>query len=225
MHNQEKDAIQMAANRKKILEVGYGLFVQRTIDGVSLDQVAKASGIGVATLYRYFGGKTDLAVEIFVWKWKTFWDAYIEEREADPGMTAAQRFAVYLDTFIELYRNHRDFLRFNQFFNVYMQGIKVDQKQQLPYESMIDGFADHFREIWEQGEKDGTLRTETPWQKVFSATLHIMLAAATRYAVGLMYQPKEAGDPEEELVALRNLLYREYAKDMDLSGHEKRDSL
>ena len=212
MHNAEKDAIQMAANRKKFLETGYKLFVRRTIDGVSLDEVAKASRIGVATLYRYFGNKTDLAVEIFVWKWKTFWDAYIEEKEADPGMTAVQRFAVYLDTFLELYRNQRDFLRFNQFFNVYMQGAKPKRKQQFPYESMIDGFADHFREIWEQGEKEGMLHTEIPWQKVFSATLHIMLAAATRYAVGLMYQPEEAGDPEEELVKLRNLLYREYAR-------------
>ena len=213
MGRAERDAKQMAANRLEIMEVGYRLFVKRTIDGVALDEIAKESEFGPATLYRYFGNKTDLAIEIFVWKWKTFWDAYIAENEADPAMTAAQRFAVYLDTFLELYRNNRDFLRFNQFFSVYLQGAKPDQKQQLPYESMIDGFADHFREIWEQGEQDGTLRTETPWQKVFSGTLHIMLAAVTRYAVGLMYQPKEAGDPEEELVKLRNLLYREHVRE------------
>ena len=202
----------METNRIKILRTGYRLFVKRTIDGVSLDEVAKASRIGVATLYRYFGSKTDLVIEIFVWKWKTFGDAYIQENETDPGKTAARRFAVYLDLFTDLYRNNRDFLRFNQFFNVYMQGVKAKQKQTDPYLTLINGFADHFRKLWEQGEKEGSLRTEIPWQKAFSATMHIMLAAATRYAVGLMYQPEEGGEPEEELTMLRDLLYTKYVK-------------
>ena len=213
MRNAEKDAIQMATNRQKLLVAGYNMFVEHTIDGVSLEQVAKASGMGIATLYRYFGNKTDLAIEVFVWKWKAFADAYIQENEADPGMTAAERFAVYLDIFTELYRNHKDFLRFNQFINVYLQGAKAEPKQTVPYEALIDGFADHFREIWEQGKKEGNLHTENPWQKVFSATLHIMLAAATRYAVGLMYQPEEGAAPEKELDMLRNLLYAKYVKE------------
>ena len=203
----------MEANRLRFMKTGYRLFVKRTIDAVSLDEVAKTSKIGVATLYRYFGNKTDLVIEIFVWKWKEFADAYIRENEADPGKTASEKFAVYLNIFIELYRNHRDFLRYNQFFNVYMQGARAKQKQKSPYAALINGFADHFKEIWEQGAREGNLRTDIPWQNVFSATLHIMLAAATRYAVGLMYQPEEAAEPGEELAILRDLLYAKYTKE------------
>ena len=72
VHNPEKDALQMAANREKLLETGYRLFHTRTIESVSLEQIAKAAGIGVATLYRYFGNKTDLAIAISVWKWNEY---------------------------------------------------------------------------------------------------------------------------------------------------------
>ena len=203
----------METNRIKFMKTGYRLFVKRTIDGVSLEEVAKASKIGVATLYRYFGSKTDLVVEIFVWKWKKYVDVYIQKHEAVPGMTAVQKFAAYLDVFMELYRDNKDFLRFNQFFNVYMQRAKTKQNQTAPFLALTDEFADYFKKIWEQGEKEGTLRTDIPWQKVFLSTMHILLATATRYAIGLMYQLEEGTDPEEELIMLRNMLYEKYVKE------------
>ena len=57
----------MAANRQRFLETGFRLFTERTIAAVSLETVAKESGIGVATLYRYFGSKADLAVAVSAW--------------------------------------------------------------------------------------------------------------------------------------------------------------
>ena len=212
VHNPEKDALQMAANREKLLEAGYRLFHTRTIESVSLEQVAKAAGIGVATLYRYFGNKTDLAIAISVWKW----NEYLQELALLPGadgrgMTGAEHFAFYLNSFLEMYRDHREMLRYNQFFNVYIQGAGADKARMAPYEQVIGRFADRFRLIWEKGERDGTLRTEIPWKKAFSATLHVMLAAVTRYAVGLAYQPEEGTRPEEELAMLRDMMMRQYS--------------
>ena len=212
MHNPEKDALQMAANREKLLETGYRLFHTRTIESVSLEQIAKAAGIGVATLYRYFGNKTDLAIAISVWKW----NEYLQELALLPGadgrgMTGAEHFAFYLNSFLEMYRDHREMLRYNQFFNVYIQGTGADKARMASYEQVIGRFADRFRLIWEKGERDGTLRTEIPWKKAFSATLHVMLAAVTRYAVGLAYQPEEGTRPEEELAMLRDMMMRQYS--------------
>ena len=53
-------------------------------------------------------------------------------------MTAAEIFEFYLDSFIELYKNHRDLLRFNQFFNVYVQSEHIDAETLKPYRGMID---------------------------------------------------------------------------------------
>ena len=203
----------MAVNRRKLLEAGYRLFTEKTIDGVSLEMVAKGAGIGVATLYRYFGSKTDLAVAVSVWKWQEYLERIRERTDVKrQEMTGAENFNVYLDAFLALYRDHRDLLRYNQFFNVYLQHAGTDKARMAPYEQVIGGFADLFRMIWEKGEKDGTLRTEIPWKQAFSATMHVMLAAVTRYAVGLAYQPEEGTGPEEELAMLRDMMLAHYSR-------------
>ena len=101
--------------------------------------------------------------------------------------------------------------RYNQFFNVYLQHAGADKGRMAPYEQVIGGFADLFRAIWEKGAEDGTLRTEIPWQQAFSVTLHMMLAAVTRYAVGLAYQPEGGSGPEEELTLLRDMIVKQYS--------------
>ena len=213
VHNVKKDAAQMAANRRKLLEAGYRLFTGKTIDGVSLEMVAKEAGIGVATLYRYFGNKTDLAIAVSVWKWQEYLEQIRQRTDVErQDLNGAENFIVYLDSFLSLYRDHRDLLRYNQFFNVYLQRAGADKARMAPYEQVIAGFADLFRMIWEKGAEDGTLRTDIPWKQAFSATMHMMLAAVTRYAVGLAYQPEGGSSPEEELVLLRDMMVRQYSR-------------
>ena len=208
MHNAEKDARGMAEKRQKLIEAGFALFVDRSIDAVSLETVAKASGVGVATLYRYFGNKVELAVAISEWQWREYLNTRAQGRNMG-NWTGAQIFAYYLDGFLDLFRSHRELLRYNQLFNIFVRGAGADDTALAPFTRVIDGLAKRFEYCWQLGASDGTLRTDTPWQQAFSTTLHIMLAAVTRYAVGLVYN---AGiDPETELILLRDMLMKQYA--------------
>ena len=58
--------------------------------------------------------------------------------------------------------------------------------------------------------KDKTIRTDETEEKMFSKTLHLMLAAVTRYAVGLVYIPENGFDAVEELEFQKNMFLREY---------------
>ena len=57
--------------------------------------------------------------------------------------------------------------------------------------------------------EDGTLRTDVMEATMFSSALHIMLAAVTRFAAGLVYV-KDGANPEDELGLLRNALLLEF---------------
>ena len=46
---------------------------------------------------------------------------------------------------------------------------------------------------------------------MFSGLFHIMLAAVTRYAVGLVYISENSLNPENELIMLKELLLSRYA--------------
>lgn len=198
----------MAGRRERILKEGFRLFSERNIDKVPMNDVADAAGVGIATLYRYYLTKSELVLGISTDIWTKYVNEDYKKLENDikADMTAAQVYEYMLDAFIDLYRNHKDILRFNQFFNVYVQNENIAEDQMKSYLDMIDMLKNRFHEIYEKGLTDRTLNTEYSEQSIFSSTMHIMLAAVTRYAVGLVYVMEDAPEPESELVLLKEMM-------------------
>ena len=211
MRNLEKDEIEMAARREAMLTEGFRLFSEKGIEAVSMQDVANACNLGIATLYRYYNTKLHLVIDIGTKKWEEY-TQYImncrEEKEVD-HMTAAEELDFYLGFYLDLYQNHKDLLRFNQNFNNYVQHEGASEDQLLPYFRAIAVIGRLFHELYEKGKQDGTIRTDLPEDKMFAATSHIMLAVAVRYAQGLLYSAGEA-DRTEEYLMLKNMILREY---------------
>lgn len=212
MRDRERDAAQMAARRQGMLEVAFELYSQNGIAAVSMPQVATACECGIATLYRYFNTKLALAVEVGAWAWRRCFDEDNAEQQDNAlnQLTGAQQFEACLERFLALYREHRDLLRFNQFFNIYVQAEGASHEQMDPYYGMVQEVRDWFHTIYVTGQRDGTLRSDVPEEEMFATTIHLMLAATTRYAVGLVYEPRQWSGTEGELVLLKNMLMREY---------------
>ncbi len=212
MRNKAKDEAEMARKRSDFLEKSYELFTYKDIESVSMIEVAKACGYGTTTLYRYYSTKPKLVVAVAAWKWDQF-RIENEKRRIDvdfKSMDAVEIFDFYLDSFLELYRNHKDLLRFNQLFNIYAQTEKIGRDDMDPYQEVIQQLADRFHLMYMKAKEDKTLRTDMPEQEMLSCTLHIMLAVITRYAVGLVYMPEGAYDDEKELIHLKKMMLREY---------------
>ena len=205
--NSELSALKSDAVKQKIIGGAFAVFAERGIEPVKMTDVAKAAGICVATVYRYFGTKNDLVLAVSTQVWKRYIARAV--RTYDNSLSARLSLEYYLDAFLDLYREHKDILRFNQFFNAYVRGEHISAGSTGAYTAMIEALEGRFHVIYEKAAKDGTMRTDVPEREMFSATLHLMLAAVTRYAVGLVYQ--EGSDPEEELILLKRMLMREYA--------------
>ena len=64
MRNQEKLDKYMAECRQTFLEKGFEMFSSKNIESVRMEDIAAASGHGIATLYRYFDKKADFVVAV-----------------------------------------------------------------------------------------------------------------------------------------------------------------
>jgi AcrR family transcriptional regulator len=53
-----------ARNRRRVLDAAAALFAERGVDGVSMDDIVTAAGVGKGTLYRRFGDKSGLAAAL-----------------------------------------------------------------------------------------------------------------------------------------------------------------
>jgi AcrR family transcriptional regulator len=212
MRNLAKDEIEMAARREAMLREGFRLFAARGIEPVSMQEVADACSLGVATLYRYYNTKLALVIAIGARQWEDYGEharALWREQGAE-AKTAAEDLELYLDFYIDLYRNYKDLLRFNQNFNNYVQHEGATPEQLRTYLSAVGALGRFSPGIYEKGKRDGTIRTDIPAEKMFSATSHIMLAVAVRYAQGLLFSAADEADRTEEFELLKRALLREY---------------
>lgn len=202
-------AEEKAKRREEMLATAFRLFSERNIDSVQMQDIAKETGYTTRSLNRYFRTKDELVVAVSTWAMESF-TSVNRARSPEKTGTAAETYAFFLDSFLRLYREHSDILRFNQHFNIYVKSRRVDAEQMQPYSGMIDAIKARFHAVYRKGEQDGTLRTDIPEDKMFSATLHLMLAVVTRCAAGLAYDT--GVDPEEELLFQRNMLLQAYTK-------------
>ncbi len=211
MRDPKLDHATMVTRRENMLNAAYRLFTERSITAVTLEDIAKEAGCGKKTLLRYYDSKPGLVIAVAERQWEQF---MTENRKRKPsenfdGMTAAEIFEFYLDSFLELYRNHKDLLRYNQLFNVYIRSENVDPGALNSYEDMIRNLAGQFHIVYEKAEQDHTIRTDIPEMEMFSTTLHLMLAVVTRYAVGLAFMP-EGFDPLKELEFQKEAILSQY---------------
>lgn len=203
------------SRRLELLEKGFEVLSKKSIESVAMQDVADAVGCGIASLYRYFDKKPGFVVAVATWKWEQFHEENQKRRPSVnyAGMTAADVFEFYLNSFLVLYRDHKDLLRFNQFFNVYVQSEHIEAGALQPYQGMIQNLKGRFHIIYERAKQDHTIRTDESEEEMFSKTLHLMLAAVTRYAVGLVYIPEDGFDAEKELEYQKDLLFKDYLTD------------
>ena len=195
-----------------ILEAGFRLFAEKGIEQVTMTDIAEASKVGRMTLFRYFPSKTELVIAISTWKWKE----YITSRnsllsaEETEKLTGADQLKLYIGSFLELYRYHKDMLRFNYNFNSFLSYQKGTPEQKQPYQELVDALSLQFHALYERGRLDGTLNVDTPEYTMFSSVFHIMLAAVTRYAMGLAIVNES--DTEKELMILANMMLSRFTK-------------
>jgi AcrR family transcriptional regulator len=100
-----------ARNRARILEAARSLFADRGAGEVTLEEVARAAGVGKATLFRRFGDRGALFLALLDEHERELQDAVLRgEPPLGPGAPARARLRAFLDALLHLSLEHRDLL-------------------------------------------------------------------------------------------------------------------
>ena len=212
MRNAFQDEIEMEERREKLLETGFRLFSRSSIESVKLTEIAEESGIGIATLYRYFENKSTLVIEIGIKVWRGYFEEVhrmYDEMNGD-DMSGEEELSFFLDCFIDLYRNHKDILRFNRNFDTYVKHSRCTAEQMRPFNDAMGIFAQKFHTVISKSQNDGTLNITEPEEKMFINLLYIMLSVTEMYTDGLVYPVIEQRDMTAELFELKEMIMKNY---------------
>ncbi|MEU4696654.1 TetR/AcrR family transcriptional regulator [Nonomuraea dietziae] len=96
-----------ARNRARILEAAAGLFRAKGAPNVTMDDIAKAAGVGRGTLYRRFPDRASIAVALLDEHERVLQEKLIRgEPPLGPGAPAAERMAAFYAAMVELLEEH-----------------------------------------------------------------------------------------------------------------------
>lgn len=176
-------------NQKEwILEVAEDLFIQKGIEQVTIGDIATASRLTRATIYKYFSNKEEMAQEIF----KIVTKGWVERDKRDvwnfqgTGYELIERFVN--SHFNYLFHNRREASFVAEFNYLYAKEWSAETAMKLFTEN-LEGERQHLLESIRKGQSDGSLRTDIGPE--------LLLAAIFNFNSGMMNRLGELGNKVE----------------------------
>ena len=101
-----------ARNRRRVLEAAAALFGEHGVDGISMDAVARAAGVGKGTLFRRFGDRHGLLVALLDAAERRLQDDLLHgPPPLGPGAPAGARLLAFLEAYVALLEARGDIVR------------------------------------------------------------------------------------------------------------------
>lgn len=161
-----------------LVDIATDLFMCRSIQEVTIRDIAISAQVGEATIYRYFGKKQELVVQAAMKLQGIVSKEYFKLDEKTNGFQKLEAF--YL-SYLNIFDNHRDFYKFLSEFDSYMS---VENKDVLnPYENAIDDYKSAFMNAYKQGLKDGSVKEQENIELFYFSTTHSILELCKKLAL------------------------------------------
>lgn len=157
--------------KQRIIETAFRLFRKEGIEHVPLSDIAKASGVGNTTIFRYFSNKPQLVFMTLCHLWEQIGKGIADAVDQTPdygSMTGYQQFRVWLECWRQLYLQSADFVLFSYESKLYLvrNNIQITQEQ---YNHLMKGIKFRCIGALEKGKADGSIPVERDSEDLFYA--------------------------------------------------------
>lgn len=116
-----KERADAARNRAAVLDAAAALFAADGVDGVSMDAIAAAAGVGKGTLFRRFGDKAGLAVALLDDRERALQDRILSGPAplgpggaGEPAPDPADRLRAFVSAYLDYVLAHLDLVRLSE---------------------------------------------------------------------------------------------------------------
>lgn len=204
---EERDE-QKNARIDRILAAAFKLFSSAGIEPVAMTDIAKKAEIGVASLYRYFSTKDEIAIRTAIWAWeKQISEIYtsINTDEYKNG-NGLFRLSIIFSLFKKLYMSQPEFLRFIYFFDSYAVNSGIKQERMIEYENVIGKVQMIVADAIKLGLKDNSINKKyiDKTENLYFTLMHSFFSTAQKLTLSenlLAMNEKSKGSDQLDLLS------------------------
>lgn len=209
---------------ERAVEIAAEMFLQNGIDTVKMTDIADACGVGVATLYRYFGTKTAITIAAMTYLWNKLRGTYehMFETESFLRQTGIKRLADLMRMYLVLFDTHKDMMRLVANFDLMLRHENVPKSELFDYERSIINFYSYMESAYMVGVADGTVRTDIDFKMFYLTFGHSMLALSQKLLCGELLPSDDFNNGKIELEMLIAMAVRYLRKECADEGEADR---
>ena len=161
-----------------LVDMATDLFMSRSIQEVTIRDIAIAAQVGEATIYRYFGKKQTLVVQAAMKLQQAVNTDYFK---LEQGKNGFEKIKIFYLSYLEIFNAHPEFFKFINDFDVFMSDDDSDAIS--PYELVVGQYEKAFMKAYEQGLKDGSVKKQNDITIFYFATTHALLELCKKLSI------------------------------------------
>ncbi len=155
------------------------LMLQKGISNLKISDIAKEIKVGEATIYRYFGTKTNIVIEVGVSLWKDIYKEISVLPTQENGYEAVKGFFHF---FLDGYKNNREVFTHLDEFDSLMVKEHVSKERLNDYDDALYDIKKVYDHAFDLGIKDQTIKQSINREEYYYTTTHMILGICKRLA-------------------------------------------
>lgn len=186
---------QMQDHKNDIIEAAIKEFLEKSIDGATIADIAKRAKVGEATVYRYFETKVNLVVESAVALWNRETDKIIpplrlENQKAKDGY---QKLETVFREFANLYMNHPELLNLLEQFEFFIAREKVTADLVSSFTDGVEKINGEIFGMIHSGQRDGSIRPDIDAREYYLTASHTLISLCQKLYLRGKYYDNQFG--------------------------------
>lgn len=169
---------QKEKRKEEVVLAAIEVFKEKGIDNSKMTDIADKAEIGVATVYRYFNTKFDLAIAAATTLWKDeisiLYSKFYEPTFME--LTGAHRVRLILNLFINIYKDYPEFISFLEHFDNYIVKESIPLESLESYEKIIIDTKIIMFDALDQGKKDGSIKANVDNNIFYITITHSLMS-------------------------------------------------
>lgn len=207
---EEKDDLKLA-RMNRILQAAFILFSEKGIDTIAMTDIAAKAEIGVASLYRYYETKDEIAIQTAIWAWQEQKNKLMPQMETDEfkKLTGHEQLKCFFEMFIRLYESEGAFLRFIYFFDSFAVRQRIQKSRLAAYQQLIESVEMIVENAILKGLEDGSINSKYKNQEkvLYFTMMHTLFSTSQKLSLsGNMLEMDSTVFGRNELEMLSQLL-------------------
>ncbi len=175
-----------AGREDVVVESAAALFLYRGIASVRMTDIADASGVGVATLYRHFATKLRIALMAGTLMWRRFHASIrkMVESEAYAELDGMGRLSLLMGEYRNNYVAYPSFVSFLAELDHLIVTEGADEDLLVAYGEEVDSFYEAFEQAYLLGREDGSIAREVDFPVFYRTVAHAIMGVAEKISRG-----------------------------------------